>query len=303
MNPVVKRAAEAVKNKKTLLLWATPVCAALLFALPAQAAPLTIPVAIGTPTPVKDEFGNNLKGSAAGVTLSNDLVQVYWATNGIEPPDVDGMPSTNNPPVTGGESHVGNLTAPDLVDAGLFSIALFDPRPPQNSKFFVRVFNAPVLANASFYADSQLLTVSNNSTLYVSITATTNAIDPRDNDSDGLNNSWERSLGADLHNPDTDGDGMIDGHEFKAGTDTTDSNSVFVAVWIQPDAMGNACVSWDSVTGKSYQVEGMDSSRADPISYTNVSAVITATDVVTETTITNGLWSGTGKFRVRLVEP
>jgi hypothetical protein len=42
---------------------------------------------------------------------------------------------------------------------------------------------------------------------------------------------------------------------------------------------------------------------ANPICYTNVSDVITAIDVVTETTITNGLLGGMGKFRVRLVEP
>ena len=103
-------------------------------------------MAIGTPTPVTDEFGINLQGSAMGPASECDLVQVLWATNGIEPPDVYGTPSPNNPPVEGGVSHVGSLTAPDLVDAGLFSVSLFNPRPPNNSRIFVRVFNAPEAA-------------------------------------------------------------------------------------------------------------------------------------------------------------
>lgn len=301
MKPVVQRV-EAVESKISQVLRAVSVCAALLFASPAQGEPLAIPVAIGTSTPVTDEFGVNLRGSATGPDTGSDLVQVLWATNGIEPPDVEGMPSANNPPVAGGESHVGSLTAPDLVDAGLFSVALFDPRPPENSKIFVRVFNAPTLAGASFYADSQVLTVSGNANLYINITATTNPLDPGDIDNDGLNNSWEKSLGANPENPDTDGDGMSDGDEHRAGTDVLDENSVFVAVQINPDANGHVAVAWDSVAGKSYQIECMAGPWADPVCYTNVSGVIRATDVVTETMITNGLLSGMGKFRVRLVE-
>jgi hypothetical protein len=304
MMPVVQRG-KAVKNKTLRLLRAAPVCAAiaaLLFAIPAGAQ-LYAPVAIGTPNPVTDEFGTNLQGSAMGPSSESDLVQVLWATNGIEPPDYFGTPNPNNPPVAGGASHVGNLTAPDLVNAGLFSVSLVDPRPPNNSKIFVRVFNAPKRRDATFYADSQVLTVRDNNLLLLDLRATTNAVDLRDDDNDRLNNSWERSLGTDLNNPDCDGDGMIDGDEFKAGTGILDENSVFVAVQITPDANGNAAVAWDSVVGKSYQIECMDGPWADPVCYTNVSDVITATDVVTETTITNGLLGGMGKFRVRLVEP
>jgi len=301
MSPVVQRV-EARENKISQLVRAVPVCAALLFALPAQGQ-LYVPVGIGTPNAITDEFGVNLKGTATGTDTNSDLVLVLWATNGIEPPDVYGVPSTNNPPVAGGTSHVGSLTAPDLVDAGIFSVALSDPRPPQNSKIFVRVFNAPKQADASFYADSQLFTVDGNANLYVNITATTNAIDPRDSDSDGLNNSWEKSLGANPYNPDTDSDGMIDGDERRAGTDLLDETSVFVTVQINSAEDGHPRVAWDSVAGKSYQIECMDGSEIDPVCYTNVSAVITATGDVTETTITNGLLSGMGKFRVRLVEP
>lgn len=304
MNPVAQRV-KALKNRSSQLLRTASVCAAIaaiVFA-PAARGQLNIPVAIGTPTRVTDEFGVNLQGSAMGSSSACDLVQVLWATNGIEPPTIYGVQSTNNPPVVGGASHVGSLTAPDLVNVGLFSVALYNPRPANNSKIFVRVFNSPKQREATFYADSQLLTVRDNSTLYVNITATTNAIDPGDTDGDGLNNSWERSLGTDLYDPDTDGDGMIDGDEFRAGTGILDENSVFVAVWLQPDAIGNAFLSWDSVAGKRYQVECMDSAEISPVAYTNVSDVIAATGELTETTITNGLLSGMGKFRVRLVEP
>lgn len=301
MIPVVQRV-KAVKTKASKLLWAVSACAAVVLALPAQGQ-LYIPVAIGTPNPVKDEFGVNLQGAAMAPSSECDLVQVLWATNGIDAPDVYGTPSTNNPPVDGGLSHVGNLTAPDLVNEGLFSVSLTDPRPPNNSKIFVRVFNAPKRRDATFYADSQVLTVRDNSILYVDIAATTNAMDPGDADGDGLNNSWEKSLGADPYNRDTDGDFMIDGDEHRAGTDMLDEDSVFVTVQINPDADGNAVIAWDSVAGKRYQVECMDYPAGDPVCYTNVSDVITATSDATETVITNGLMSGMGKYRVRLVEP
>ena len=55
-----------------------------------------------------------------------------------------------------------------------------------------------------------------------------------DDDGDGLNNSWEKSLGADPNNPDSDGDGMSDGDEHRAGTGATDSNSTSVITTIFP---------------------------------------------------------------------
>ena len=274
----------------------------LLFALPAQGQ-LAAPVAIGTPNPITDEFGANLKGSATAPASECDLVQVLWANNGIEPPDIYGTPSTNNPLVVGGQSYVGKLTAPGVVDAGIFSVALYDPRPANNSKIFVRVFNAPKRRDATFYADSQVLTVRDNSVLLLSMSATTNAIDPRDDDGDGLNNSWEKSLGSSLSNPDTDGDGMTDGEEHRAGTGVLDEHSVFVAVQITPEAEGHAKVAWDSVAGKRYQLESTDAPWADPVSYSNASDVITADSGVTGTTITNGMSGEMRKYRVRLVEP
>jgi hypothetical protein len=304
MTPVVQRA-KAVKDGIPRFLRDISACtaiAALLFALPAQGQ-LAAPVAIGTPNPVTDEFGVNLRGSATAPVSECDMVQVLWVNSGIEPPDVYGTPSTNNPPVIGGQSHVGKLTAPGLVNPGIFSVSLYDPRPANSSKIFVRVFNAPKRRDATFYADSQVLTVRDNSLLFLNLSATTNAIDPRDEDGDGLNNSWERSLGADLYNPDTDGDGMTDGEEHRAGTGVLDANSVFVAVQINPAANGHAAVAWDSVAGKRYQVESTDDPWADPVSYTNASGVISADSEMTITTLTNGLSGEMRKYRVRLVEP
>jgi len=304
MKPEVQRA-KVLKNGIPKCLRDVPALAAillLLFALSAQGQ-LAAPVAIGTPNPITDEFGRNLKGSATAPASECDLVQVLWVNSGIEPPDVNGTPSTNNPLLVGGQSYVGKLTAPGVVDAGIFSVALYDPRPPNNSKIFVRVFNAPKRRDATFYADSQVLTVRDNSVLFLNMSATTNAIDPRDSDGDGLNNSWEKSLGSSLINPDSDGDGMTDGEEHRAGTGVLDEHSVFVAVQITPQAEGHARVAWDSVAGKQYQLESTDNPWADPVCYSNASGVISADSGLTVTTITNGMSGEMRKYRVRLVEP
>lgn len=303
MKPEVQKARVLKRGLPEVLRYGSARVAVLLliFALSAQGQ-FNLPVAIGTSNPITDEFGTNLKGSATAPASECDLVQVLWVNNGIEPPDVDGTPSTNNSLVAGGQSHVGNLTAPGIVDAGIFSIALSE-RPANNSKIFVRVFNAPKLRDATFYADSQVLTVYDNSVLLIGMSATTNAIDPRDDDGDGLNNSWEKSLGSDPLNPDTDGDGMTDGEEYRAGTDPLDNRSVFVAVQIASEAEGHARISWDSVAGKRYQLESTDIPWADPVSYSNVSDVITADSDLTVTTITNGMSGEMRKYRVRLVEP
>ena len=276
---------------------------AMLFATELSMAQ-TIPLHLGTTTPIKDEYGANLMGTMLTDPSLCDRVEVLWATNGIFPPDIDGNPDPRNAPVIGGVTTMGSLTDPGWTNPGLFAASIASPRPTPGAKLFVRVFNAPTREAASFYGDSAVFTVDSEYSYVYDITISSmNPLDASDNDSDGLNNSWEKSLGADPSNRDTDGDYMIDGDEFRAGTDMLDEDSVFVTVQINPDANGNAVISWDSVAGKRYQVECMDNPMGDPVCYTNVSDVITATSDATETIVTNGLMSGMGKYRVRLVEP
>ena len=302
MKPYPHTAPSAGTGKRRLpvLLLAAGLLAVTAPSVLAQGA--VTPLHVGAMEAIKDEFGTNLQGNALSNPDECDIVQVLWASNAvINPPAYDGTPDPENPPVEGGLSRIGNLTASILSELGFFSVAIGDPRP-LSGRMFVRVFNAPNLDDASFYADSQVLTLSGNNSLIAEFGSTTNPLDPRDFDDDGLNNSWEKSLGADPENPDTDGDNMIDGWELRAGTDMKDDKSVFVAVHIAAASANDALLSWASVAGKQYQVEYMDISEAGPLCYSNVSAVITADSDATATTITNGLSGGTGKYRVRLVE-
>ena len=302
MKPYAHTAPSAGTRKRRLLmlLLAAGLLAATAPSVLAQGA--VTPLHVGALEAIKDEFGTNLHGSALSNPDECDIVQVLWASNSvINPPAYDGTPDPENPPVEGGLSRIGNLTASILSDPGFFSVAIGDPRP-LSGQMFVRVFNAPNLDDASFYADSQVLTLSGNNSLIAEFGSTTNPLDPRDFDDDGLNNSWEKSLNSDPNDPDTDGDNMIDGWEFRAGTDMKDETSVFLAVHISAASPDDALLSWASVAGKQYQVEYMDITGAGPLCYSNVSAVITADSEMTATTITNGLSGGTGKYRVRLVE-
>lgn len=305
-----------------MLLWAAT-AAGLLLAGRTAPAQMYTPIHIGTAQAIVDEFGTNLQGDAMADPAQCDLVQVLWASNlVIYPPGYDGSPDPNNAPVARGSTWIGNLTARGLVQPGFFSVSLADGESMNNGKVFVRAFNGPTLAEASFYGDSVVKTVQYGSTpivnIFVDISATTNPIDPRDFDSDGLHNSWEKSYGTDENDADTDGDGMIDGHEIRAATRPLDPTSlllvreysgegVTIAVTnIMGDPtfltiLADTTVAWPSVPGKQYQVE-FTTNYLDPSSYANISDVITAVGDTTEITITNGLVDGQGQFRVRLVE-
>lgn len=287
----------------------------------ACALAVTTPLHIGTLQEIKDEFGQTLEGHASSPAGAADLVQVLWASNSIvNPPAYDGTPDPVNPVVSGGISAVGQLTSPAEEKPGVFGVCLREPRPPHLSRVVVRVFNAPTLSEASFYGDSEVLVASNNTVLIASITATTNAIDPRDNDADGLNNSWEKSYTTDPDDPDTDGDDMIDGWEVRAGTDLLDRNSLLQVTsvsgtgptweekldgdFLQPMMrMEDAIIGWQSVSGKQYQVDYTPSQLHRGPVYDSVTTVVTATDTVTYVTIPGGVTNGAlGTFRVRLVE-
>lgn len=299
------------------------VLAGLLLAGSARAQ-ITTPLHVGALQAIRDEFGQVLQGSANTDRSQRDLVVLLWATNNmIYPPDFLGNPHPENPPVEGGVSAIGNLVSPRLERPGFFSAALSNPRP-RSGTFFARVFNAPRLEDASFYGDSQLLTIDRNKVLIAAIGSTQWPLDSRDDDGDGLNNSWEKSYGSnpgvmdtdgdgltdgEEHllgtNPalaDTDGDGMNDGAERRAGTDPKNPDSSLLMARIRPGDADDAIVGWDSVPGKKYRVQYTDDPlNADP-EFTDVSEVIEADDKVTEVLVPGGMLIEQGQFRVRLIE-
>jgi len=261
--------------------------------------PLQTPLHLGATKAIYDEFGHKLQGNAEN---PGDLVQVLWASNDvINPPHYDGTPDEENPPVEGGQTAIGKMTPRDFSQPGYFSLSIADPRPGNGAKIFVRVFNAKTLADASFYADSPVYTVDGNSVIEVDVGATTNPIDPRDFDSDGLHNSWEKSLGSDQNDPDTDKDGMKDGDEFAAGTDLLDSGDYMHITYVLSVAGQDLLLTWDSEPGTNYIVQVSTNGLSETnVVFEDLTGVITATGEWMTVTITGALGYGRADFRVRV---
>ena len=274
-----------------------------------------VPLHIGTSTPIKDEFGVNCVGAMTWSSSYCDRVEIFWATNGIFPPSTDGVPDPRNMPAIGGITTMGSLTGMDMTNPGTFATSLANPRPPAGSKLFVRVFNAPSRKDASFYADSEVITIHTEASYVYDVTlGTMTPLDSADSDGDGLVNSWEKSLGSDSETADSDGDGMKDGDEFRAGTGVTNDQSFLAVAHVRGDGehyteglrdmtkVVDAVVTWESVSGKSYQIEF----SCDPLNYgpmfSNVSEVVTAVDTQTTVTIYGGFSYERGTFRIRLVD-
>ena len=135
-------------------------------------------------------------------------------------------------------------------------------------------------------------------------------LDAGDDDGDGLNNSWEKTLGtADRAAADYDGDGMLDLHEMLAGTLPTDPGSLleFRAIRRETaeDEDGEPRVirmRWQSVPGRRYQIEYVPALVDNP-QFIPVGEVVTAGEGETEMELLVDLPEDavSGTFRVKLV--
>ncbi len=246
-----------------------------------------------------DEHGQLLPGTAH---QPGALVQILAAPLGCYPPATNGAPHANNAVLA--EAHIGDGTDPQLgplgLAAGSVNINRYEP-----TVIFARVFNKPTADESTFYSDSPLYT--NSTTAYatfkIAAGPTEQAVDGGDDDADGLNNSWERSLGSEMANPDSDGDGVSDGHEYRAGTGLNDADSFLAMVQVSPQPNGDVLVQWDAVAGKSYQLQftASDLSESGQV-FSNINDVVTATGDMCTTVVTNGMSFPVGFFRVQLVE-
>jgi hypothetical protein len=234
---------------------------AALLAAPALAAPPTVSQLVYSKETIIDEFGEILLGNdpdapSFGIPhVEGDLVQIIHATDGIiRPPDVLGNPHPNN--VILYQSRIGLGISPTIPRSGKFDVAV-SPRPGGNSWIFVRAFNAPCLADASFYGDSQLYKVSSskNELFGAVIPSTEKELDPNDDDDDGLSNSWEKSYGSDPHFQDSDLDGVSNSDEYFASTDPFNANSFLKIKSIRPYLPPILVIEWDSVPGKWYRID------------------------------------------------
>ena len=291
-----------------------------LMALPAlgQIAPLHV----GSTNGLVDEFGLLLQGTDPGSPdfgqpyTAGDVVQILTVQTNelgvyvVQPPGTNGLP-TNLLSTVIHEDRIGKGVDPALGPTGRFgtSIPALSRSGTQPIKLVARAFNAPSLDTASFYLDSELYDAPTASGAKYGVfipqfttLGTTLPLDGTDYDGDGLTRSWEISYGANPDNPDTDGDGMADGPEIRAGTGVTDDSSLLQMVWLTPLPPGDMGISWDSVVGKTYQIQYTTNDLAQDPVFVDVNAQVTAIDVTSTTVVTNGLYLDAAHFRVRLVE-
>lgn len=272
-----------------------------------------ISVAFSITNTVRNEFGEILPGSskataALGKTyVEGAFIQILDASDGIFPPDTNGVPHTSNSVVE--TTRIGAGTSPQLAKPGRASGRINGiNRSSSKSDVFVvaRVFNKPTLEDSSFYVDSEPQNVptyggGRYDVVVFNVGATTNELDSTDHDGDGLSRSWEKSYGTNPDNPDTDNDGMSDGHEVLAGTDATDDSSLLLMVQLAPDTGNNLRVYWDSVPGKRYQLQYVEA-LTNNAQFININGVIKATGDTANTVVTNGLLNPQAMYRIQLVE-
>ena len=98
-----------------------------------------------------------------------------------------------------------------------------------------------------------------------------------DSDGDGLDDAWEVAFFNNLSrdgNGDFDQDGQSDSSEFRSGTDPTNTGSVLRALTVTSLSSTEVTVFWQSVPGRTYQVEFKDNVTEN---WTTLPGQVTAT--------------------------
>lgn len=263
----------------------------LLGAIPVMAQ--NVPIQVAAKQQINDQLGKPLS------RVDGDLVQILFVNGHVYPPQgIDGHPHTNNPVAY--ETRIGYGLINHTSTVGRFNASITRRSEEQ---IIARVYNAPSVEAASFYADSQVFTPDMGEVFYPVISATTNAFDPADDDGDGLSNSMEKDLGSNPNSLDTDGDGISDMDEFRSGTELADESSYLQMVEILPEVGTIMNVQWSTVPGKSYQLQYTAQELNETnVVYLNIYGVVTATGDVEHAYITNNLIDQVKSFRVNLVD-
>lgn len=274
---------------------------------------LQIPVNFAITNTVVNEFGEVLPGTSVHAPafgqpyVEGAIVQILNVSAGVFPPSTNGAPHPSNTVLMTTRIGVGVNPNDPITGKSSGPIGTIQRDNPAltNQQILVRVFNKPTLEDSSFYGNSQLFTVPVFGQSYDSFLAnvqpTTNELDTTDHDNDGLSRSWEKSHGTNPDNEDSDNDGMIDGHEIRAGTKPLDNTSLLIVVQLLPQSGNDLLLSWDTVAGKTYQLQVMEA-LTNNATYADILGPVAATSAVSFATVTNGLLNPESLYRVRLVE-
>lgn len=234
---------------------------------------VSIPLYVGNLVPLQDEFGRPMRGSPADaaaavrprIEVRQAFLHPYFQVYTNLAPGLHGESSPYNPLIaTNVQAGMGQNAK--TANSGLFC-AVFPARPTAGTRVFARAFNAPNPAEATFYADSDVVEVTSNDASVVVKFGALKALDSADDDGDGLANSWEQLLGIDDRaTSDYDGDGMSDLNEMLAGTAPDDKNSKLAFQLVRSEKSAQVLgedgaparvvrVKWQSVPGKTYRLE------------------------------------------------
>ena len=273
------------------------------------------PLYVGNLVPVLDQYGRPMEGSnRSAEAAQRSRVEIRTIAHGpVQPPAADGTAHPDNPLVS--TNSVGGIGMNTAIDhSGLFCM-VFPNRLPPGTKIFARAYNAPTVADASFYADTEIGVVPGEGRTSLVLTfGAAQPLDSGDADGDGLANSWEKSLGTDDRlTSDYDGDGMDDRQELIAGTDLKDADARLAFRSIQQDSLsakspGAASsplrLCFQSVPGKSYQLQFADTLVGQQ-AFGGVGEIVTAKEGQTEIDMAVELPEAmaSGVFRVVLVSP
>ncbi len=268
--------------------------AVLGLAVAGARAQVESPLYVGNLVSVLDPFGRPMAGSNLQSEADRrSRVEIRQVLNGlVHAPDASGEAHEDNPLLT--PESIGGIGMNTFsTNSGLFAM-VFSRRPDPGTRIFARVYNAPTVEEASFYADTYvaMTPASRNVSSVVLTFREVQPLDPADDDGDGLSNSWEKLLGTDPNLADTDGDGMSDHQEFLAGTDPLNADSVLAFRSIQDESglskqtNGETTsramrIRFQSVPGKTYQVQWAPSLSGE-IPFEDDGDPVTAADGQTE---------------------
>jgi hypothetical protein len=289
--------------------------AALVLASACAWGEVVAPLYVGNLIPALDQNGRVLTGSNRSADAAKRCrVELRLAPNAkIQPPAATGEAQVDNPLVS--PSSVGGIGMnTGTTNSGLFCM-VFPNRIEQGTKVFARVYNAPTLEEASFFADSNIAAApAKNKTSLALTFGAAQPLDSGDADGDGLNNSWEKALGInDRLTSDYDGDGMSDLQEMRAGTNPRDAGALLAFRSIREEtsmaranADGTAIktmrVRFQTVPGKSYQLQ-FASTLVGAQTFLPAGDVVTAAADESEIDLLVELPAGSvsGMFRVVLI--